>query len=266
MTAALGKTVAIELFAENTPDLRNDYAVVAIDVIRATTTAITGVALGRRCFTAPTVDAAFSLAARMRDPLLVGEVGGVMPLGFELQNSPMLLEGRADIERPMILLSTSGTRLIDKYKQRDAVYLACLRNLDATTHHLTANHPKVVLIGAGSRGEFREEDQLCCAWIAEKLIGVGGYLPENGITAEIVERWRGAPLDRICDGNSAAYLRRSGQEGDLHFILTHVNDLNAVYRVEEGQVVEHPMMLNIHPLRRAEDRLHQTYDGVSPFF
>ena len=32
-----------------------------------------------------------------------------------------------------------------------------------------ASLTRVAVIGAGSKGEFREEDQICCAWIAAGL-------------------------------------------------------------------------------------------------
>src|SRR6266545_4385383 len=191
MQATMDKTVVIDVFADNKPDYDSDYAVVAVDVIRATTTAVTGVALGRQCFPVSSIEEAMSLAGTMPNPLLIGEVGGVMPHGFDLQNSPVQLGARTDVNRPMILLSSTGTRLISMFKGRKALYIACLRNLKATTDHLIANHPKVALVGAGTRGEFREEDQLCCAWIAERMIEQGCYKPENEMTAGIVECWSG---------------------------------------------------------------------------
>jgi 2-phosphosulfolactate phosphatase len=95
----------------------------------------------------------------------------------------------------------------------------------------------VAVIGAGSRGQFREEDQLCCAWIAEGLLAAG-YEALNEQTTAIVEQWRGAPVDVICNGASADYLRNSGQVRDLEYILAHVDDLDDVYRYEQGQVVK----------------------------
>lgn len=44
------------------------------------------------------------------------------------------------------------------------------RNYKAQAAHLVAYHPMVAVIGAGSSGEFCEEDQLCCARIAEILL------------------------------------------------------------------------------------------------
>ena len=94
------------------------------------------------------------------------------------------------------------------------------------------------MIGAGSRGDFREEDQLCCAWIAEKLLRAG-FEPEDERTNTIIEQWSGVPVDAILEGASADYLRNSGQKRDLDFILTHIDDLDEVYRFERGQVMKH---------------------------
>jgi 2-phosphosulfolactate phosphatase len=106
------KTVVIDCFPESLSLYQDGYAIVAIDVIRATTTAATAVALGRRCFPVPSLEAAVPLAARLTNPLLVGELGGNMPYGFDLNNSPAALEGRTDIHRPMFFLSTDGSRLM----------------------------------------------------------------------------------------------------------------------------------------------------------
>src|SRR5205085_231772 len=85
-------------------------AIVAVDVIRATTTAVTAVALGRICFPVPSLEAAVRIEAKLERPLLVGELGGNMPHGFDLTNSPAALAKRTDVSRPMILLSSSGTK------------------------------------------------------------------------------------------------------------------------------------------------------------
>lgn len=230
------KTVVIDCFPESAEHYLDGYAIVAIDVIRATTTALTAVACGRECYPVPSIEAAVPLAARLNNPLLVGELGGSMPYGFHLNNSPADVEARSDTERPMLLLSTGGTRLICAAESAAATYVACLRNYRAQIAHLAANHPAVALIGAGSRGEFRDEDQLCCAWIAEGLVDAG-YEPQDGRTLAIIERWRGAPVEAIVDGASAEYLRRTDQTRDLEYVLSHVNDLDEVYSFERQQVV-----------------------------
>lgn len=232
----MSKTVAIDCFPESVPSYRHGYAIVAVDVMRATTTAVTAVNRGRRCYPVPSLEAAVPLAGMLKNPLLVGELGGNMPYGFHVNNSPAALAVRSDVYRPMILLSTSGTRVISAAAEGQAMYIACLRNFSAQARRLAALHPTVALIGAGSRGEFREEDQLCCAWIAAELVALG-YAPQDAQTAAIIERWRGAPVESAASGHSADYLRKSGQTDDLDFILTHVDDLDEVYRFERHQIV-----------------------------
>ena len=233
-------TVVIDCFPESAKKYRFGYAVVAVDVIRATTTAVTAVSLGWRCFPTPSLEAVGPLAARLDNPLLAGEMGGNMPYGFDMTNSPAEMALRTDFQRPMILLSTSGTSLIHATRGCEASYVACLRNYSAQIRYLVSRHAKVAVIGAGGRGEFREEDQMCCAWIAEGLIKAG-YLPGNRNTEELVQRWSGAPADGFLGSKSVEYLRRSDQLRDLEYVLSHIDDIPAVFTLKDQEIVMIPV-------------------------
>lgn len=230
------RTVVIDCFPESLARYRTGHAVVAVDVIRATTTAVTAVAGGWPCFPVASIEAALELGQRVENALLTGELGGHKPYGFHLSNSPAQLAALTGPSRPVVLLSTSGTRLLCEASRDEAVYATCLRNYTAQAEALVADHRKVAVVGAGARGEFRIEDQLGCAWIAELLIEAG-YQPLGG-TAEIVERWSGAPVETIAEGNSAAYLRDTGQSWDLDFILDHVDDVPSAFRLDGGELVD----------------------------
>jgi 2-phosphosulfolactate phosphatase len=242
-------TVVVDFLPESALRYREGFAVVAVDVIRATTSAVTAAASGRRCFPAPTLEAALNLAAVLDGPLLAGELGGHMPFGFDLTNSPAEIAALGDRSRDLVLLSSSGTQLIHNAVGCDAVYVACLRNVRATVHHLHASHRRVAVLGAGSRGEFREEDQACCAAIASGLIA-RGFAPENALTEQLVARWAGTGTEAWLASKSVDYLRRTEQLADLRFILDHVDDLSAAYVLEDGQVVARPL-----PERSASSRV-----------
>jgi 2-phosphosulfolactate phosphatase len=233
-------SVVIDSFPDAVRRYRDGYAIVAVDVIRATTTAVTAVALGRRCFPVPSIEHALPLAARLDRPLLVGELGGNMPYGFDMTNSPAELATRTDPARPMILLSSSGTQLIHNAAECDAVYVACLRNVSALIAHLVERHRRVAVIGAGTRGEFREEDQYGCARVAQGLLDAG-FAPEDQQTDAVVSRWRGRPVDAWVESKSVEYLRKSGQLRDLDFILAHVDDVPAACMLKHGEVVLIPV-------------------------
>ena len=230
-------SVRIDCYPPAAEGRERDDAVVAIDVIRAATTVVTAVALGRRCFPAPSVDAALRLRDRLGDVLLAGEERGVKPTGFAVDNSPAALAARADVTRPLVLLSSSGTKLMHALRSTPAAYVACFRNAAAVARHLAGRHPRVVLIAATSRGEFREEDQICTAWIARALMQAG-HRVEDQLTADVIERWGDTPASGCARGRSAEFLRRSGQHADLDFVLGHVNDLDTVFAVRNEEVVE----------------------------
>jgi 2-phosphosulfolactate phosphatase len=229
-------TVVIDCLPESAERYRDSYAIVVVDVIRATTVATTAVSLGRRVFPAKTTDDASVIAATLKEPLLVGELGGNMPYGFDMTNSPVQITARKDVHRPMVLVSSSGTQLLLNAVGSKAIYLACLRNASAVARHIFGRHDRVAILGAGSRGQFRREDQMGCAWVAAKLLDAG-YRAETEKTSELVARWRHARVDELRSGKSAEYLVRSGQHYDLEFVLSHIDDLNTVPSLVGGELV-----------------------------
>src|SRR5438105_12204584 len=229
--------VTIGCFHEHLPPLARSATVVAIDVIRATTTAVTAVASGQRVYPAGSIEAAVRLAADLERPLLAGELGGLRPYGFDMQNSPCEMEDLQGSARPVILLSTSGTRLMAEAASRGECHPACLRNARAEGELLARAGQDAVILGADSRGEFREEDRLCAARIA-RVPGDAGHDVSDRISAEVLERWGTAPDDAFLSGRSARYLRETAQEHDLEFVLEHIDDLSCTYAVADGEVRE----------------------------
>lgn len=226
--------VVIDFFPDSARRYGRGWAVVAIDVFRATTTACTAVAAGRRCFPVATTTEAFHRAGDM-DALLAGELAGSYVDGFDLGNSPADVAARADVGRAIVLLSSSGTALIGAASRADQVYAACLRNTTAQAYRLRRRDGDVALIGAGTRGQVRMEDELACARIAEALIG-WGFTPDP-VAAAAVARWTRVPVDLCANGRSAAYLRATGQERDIEYVLQHIDDLDRVYLMRRGELM-----------------------------
>lgn len=229
------KLVAIDYLADSVCRYRTGWAVVAVDVIRATTTAITAAANGWRCFPAPSIEKALALSRKFANPLLAGESGGSIPDGFEMDNSPAQLAGRNDTYRPLVLVSSSGTRVIHEAAGAEAVYLSCFRDYSFLSTYLAGQHDRIAVIGAGSLGEFREEDQACCAWIAAELMS-RGYQAKNPETEALIGKWRHQGPEACLISNSVSFLKRTERLKDLEFIFGHVNDLRAVFTIRNGEV------------------------------
>jgi 2-phosphosulfolactate phosphatase len=248
-------TFAIDYLPESATRYVAEYSIAAIDVIRATTLAATAVAAGHPCYFAVSVEEARAIAGTLTNPLLAGELDGDMPPGFHMNNSPAQLLLEQDRRRPIVMLSSSGTKLLRNASACGHVYIACLRNFAAVAQHMIERHDRIAVNGAGSRGEFREEDQLCCAWIGRELLAAG-YRPENASTERLIELFGDVGPSVCTMGASAAYLERTAQLADLDFILSHVNDLRSVFKLEGRQVVS---------LGQARQRILTGYIPAAPY-
>jgi len=216
----------IDSLPESAGQYRQSHALVVVDVFRATTVVVTALSCGHRVYPVATLDEAMLVAGHLPNVVFAGEQDGVKPGGFDLNNSPVGVEA-IEGSRSIVLLTSAGTKLLAAARGASAIYVACLRNLTATTELLVASHTRVALIGAGTRGMPRPEDQLVCAWIGDRLQSLG-WTAENERTVEEVERYRGASVQLLRSSPSARYLEESDQVGDLEFVLSHVDDVNAV--------------------------------------
>lgn len=231
------RKVAIDCLTTSSKSYGKNEAAVVIDVIRSTTVAASILETGRRCFFAPDVEGAFQIAKQLDNPLLMGEIGGYMPYGFDIRNSPLEIQNRKDLARVVVLVSSSGIPLLSSLKACGSTFVACLRNWVATANQLAPRYNHVDVLAAPTRGEFREEDKLCCAWIAAHLISQG-YECADQKTEQLVDEWKNQPVDVCGTGNSAKYLRETGQESDLEFILNHVNDFNHTLKATGNEIAK----------------------------
>jgi 2-phosphosulfolactate phosphatase len=228
--AGSSPVVAIACAQGRPPRLDGETAVVVIDVIRAATTAITAAAAGHRVFPVHSPSDALRTAAGLDEPILAGEIDGIQPLGFDLHNSPSQMLMLAPSSRPIVLLSSSGTKLMRQASHHRPTYVCCLRNATAQADHLAGLYCNVLIVGVDRHGEFREEDRLCAARIATRLLE-HGYRVLDSPTQDTILQFGAAPDHLIVRGRSACYLRETGQGEDLVFVLDHIDDLDVVLRV-----------------------------------
>lgn len=238
--------VIIDSLPECAEKYVSDWTIVVVDVIRFTTTAATALSMGRKVYPARSSDQAFAIAKTLQSPLLAGELGGNVPYGFDMTNSPVEVTALRQIpsgsftspERPIVLVSSSGVQLLLNSVAAADVYLGCLRNVSPLVEHIAPKHENIAVLGAGTRGAFRREDQIGCAWIAERLVE-NGFESANPETDALIKKWHAKDPAIIRDGRSADYLKRTGQVHDLEFVLHYREDLNVVPKLAaDGSLVD----------------------------
>jgi 2-phosphosulfolactate phosphatase len=149
-------------------DLSQTTAVV-FDVLRATTTMITGLEHGvKQFFPVETVEVARARKAQDPNVLLAGERGGLPLEGFDLGNSPR--EFKELKGKSVVITTTNGTVALHRVRRAKKIYVGALINLDALAQVLAAeNSTPILLVCAGTGEEFALEDAIAAGGLVDRL-------------------------------------------------------------------------------------------------
>ncbi|HEU0021200.1 MAG TPA: 2-phosphosulfolactate phosphatase [Dehalococcoidia bacterium] len=148
--------------------------VIIIDVFRAFTTAAIAFDHGAAQITlVAEVEEALELQRQGIGDVLMGEVDGKRPEGFDYGNSPYEVS-QVDFTGKSIVQSTrAGTVGVAAAARAEAIYLGSFVVAEATVKAiLRDNPPKVWIIAMGDRGRWRsDEDEHCALYLRNLLQG-----------------------------------------------------------------------------------------------
>ena len=210
--------------------------VVVIDVIRAFTTAAFAFAAGvRDIVPVGTVEEALSLRNQASDTLVMGEVGGFPPDGFDYGNSPSALKGANLQGHRLIQRTSSGTQGIVRSVKADTLLAGSFVCAGATVEYIRRQSPDhVTLVSTGKDGE----DQACASYIEAllrdevpdtaallKLTFDEGHRRlnealKNGRGTQAQAKQFAADLDCCIALDQFAFVMQVHRQGDL-LVLTH---------------------------------------------
>ena len=146
--------------------------VVVIDVFRAFTTACLAFRQGaERIVLFEAIESARAFAGSIDGAVLLGEVHGVKPDGFDFGNSPAEVSGVDFTGKTLVQSTRAGTTGVTRVRHADRVLAASLQNARATAEQILATGPdRVTLVAMGWEGFVRtEEDELCALYIRSLL-------------------------------------------------------------------------------------------------
>ena len=146
---------------------------VVVDVLRAFTTAAYAFARGARDIVlVSTVEEAFAVRQRYPDALLIGEVGGRLIPGFDLDNSPTHMQ-QADVAgRRLVQRTGAGTQGVVLAAAAEERVLASLVVARATVAYVQSRAPRQVsLLATNPAASPYNEDDACADYLAALLRG-----------------------------------------------------------------------------------------------
>jgi len=149
-------------------------AVIIIDVFRAFTTAAIAFDRGAdHIVLVAEVEEALALHKRGVGDLLMGEVDGRRPEGFDYGNSPYEIS-QADVVGKTIVQSTrAGTVGVAAAANAQSIFLGSFVVAGATVQAVLQESPALVsIVAMGDRGAFRsDEDEQCALFLRNRLEG-----------------------------------------------------------------------------------------------
>ena len=203
------------------PDSQYPDVAVVIDVLRATTTAVTLLERGAaELLLTPSAEAALDVRATQPDVLLAGERGGLTIPGFDLGNSPVEVGEAAVAGRRVVMTTTNGTVAAWRAAQTARhVVLAALVNAHAVARHAIAvASEEIAIVCAGTDGRVGLDDVYTAGVIAEYLLALSDFGVDDGARIALtMRRGGGDPGEALRGSGHGVTLDKLGLGADVDF-------------------------------------------------
>lgn len=221
-------TVAIDFDPKSVKEyVKLKYNIVVVDVLRATSTIIVILAQGtEEIIPCAEIEEAKSYK-KNENTLLVGERHSEIIPGFDFTNSPSDLS-KENLTGKLIAITTStGTRVISESIGARNILIGSTLNAKAVAHKMSTIKGKWVVIGAGTRGDFRPEDKVGCAIIADYYCRLTNAIMDYP-TKDIVNTFTKNVSKHIRTSLSSQKLIAIGRKYDVDFVINKLNKYHIV--------------------------------------
>jgi 2-phosphosulfolactate phosphatase len=220
------KEVRVVERLEEIPEPVLDAEFVVVDVIISSTAVGRLLAEGAECVkTFGEAEDALAFG-RKNDAVLVGEQGGGPIEGFDLSPLPSVF-GEHDIEgRPVGMMTTNGTRAVEKIGKEENVFFGSTVNADAVADALRERGRDAFVVAAGRYGEKTPEDTAGAELIREMY-------KNGGTSEERAEEFRRS----IRESGTASWIDDLGYWHEIEALL-EFNESETVPRMRDGVFVD----------------------------
>lgn len=207
-----------------TPDLIDQYdlngkIVVVVDIFRATSCMVTGLAYGvSSIYPVATVDECFEMGKK--GLITAGERGGQKIDGFEIGNSPFEYMQEKFKGKSIAITTTNGTKTILASLDAEQILIGAFLNLRALANHLTRSNKDVLIHCAGWKGSVNIEDTLFAGALIEEIIATHRRTGDSALIAHNLFQSNKNDLMEVAETSShAKRLSTFGIGRDIAFCM-----------------------------------------------
>ncbi|SFC68482.1 2-phosphosulfolactate phosphatase family protein [Clostridium uliginosum] len=150
-----------------------DKIVVVIDMFRATSVITAAINNGcKAVIPYLTIEETLEASKKFNkgEYLLGGERNAVRIENFDLSNSPLEYTRNMVNDKTVLMTTTNGTRALTKSLGAKRIFVAAMINGEAVAEKLININEDVVIVNAGTNGEFSMDDYICGGYIINSIL------------------------------------------------------------------------------------------------
>ncbi|MFB6318183.1 2-phosphosulfolactate phosphatase [Saccharicrinis sp. FJH54] len=231
-------TIDVEISANHVnPQKIKGKTVIVIDVLRATSVMTTALANGAlKIIPVKTTNDVFAVARDYPQVIKAGERHAEKVEGFDAGNSPFEFSKPYVKDKVIVMSTTNGTNALLQTKEAKQVIIGSFLNLNAVVRHIEQRRDDIILLCAGTNGEFSLDDALCAgAFVHEIAHKFACRLSDIASAHDQLYRFSKDLHTSLTECMHYNILRSKGLQNDLDYCLT-LNILDIVPVWKNGEV------------------------------
>ncbi|WP_394872965.1 2-phosphosulfolactate phosphatase family protein [Clostridium butyricum] len=220
--------------------LENKIAVV-IDMFRATSVIVT--ALNNGCeevIPFLTIEETLESSEELNreEYILGGERRAVKIDGFDLSNSPVEYTKEVVENKKVLITTTNGTRTLTKSNSAKRIIIAAMINAKAVADKLLEINEDVVIINAGTNGNFSMDDYICSGYIINEMLKVDNNIELTDIskTANMIYENNSDIISYVKEATHYSVMKSLELDNDIEYCMKK-SIVNNVPEYKDGKIV-----------------------------
>ncbi|MDB2137951.1 2-phosphosulfolactate phosphatase family protein [Clostridium butyricum] len=220
--------------------LENKIAVV-IDMFRATSVIVT--ALNNGCeevIPFLTIEETLESSEELNreEYILGGERRAVKIDGFDLSNSPLEYTKEVVENKKVLITTTNGTRTLTKSNSAKRIIIAAMINAKAVADKLLEINEDVMIINAGTNGNFSMDDYICSGYIINEMLKVDNNIELTDIskTANMIYENNSDIISYVKEATHYSVMKSLELDNDIEYCMKK-SIVNNVPEYKDGKIV-----------------------------
>ncbi|AOR22273.1 2-phosphosulfolactate phosphatase family protein [Clostridium taeniosporum] len=218
-----------------TNDIVKDRIVVVIDMFRATSVITTAINNGcKKVIPYLTIEETVEEAKKYEksEVVLGGERRAVKIEGFDLSNSPLEYTEEVVKDKTVLITTTNGTRALTKCLSGKKIIIAAMINAEAVAKKLLELNEDIVIVNAGTNGEFSMDDYICGGYIINTILKEKSNINLTDIakTANIIYENNPGIIEYVKEARHYSVMRSLNLDKDIEYcVKKNIVDVVPIY-------------------------------------